>query len=120
MKKIDAEDLLKSGRYLPVPLRDFHKQKGLFKTLWRFYERQEEREKAADPFRHPPLEGLNWLVSHIYVIDWFLWFMARYGYTLRKDPRITPSRDLDEDIRETKADERLSLVVTLSEGRPQP
>lgn len=64
---------LKTGKYLPEPMRDFHDQKNLFKSMH---------------FLHQDCEGAdknpNWVQGHIYIIDFFLWFMASRGYTLQK------------------------------------
>lgn len=67
---------LKSGEYLPPDLRDFHDQKLFFKWLvWK-----KMGPKEADPY----LKGLNFVNVQIAVIDYFLWFMARCGYTLQR------------------------------------
>lgn len=64
---------LKSGEYLPKFLRDFHDQKDHFKTMHTLYR---DNEGAKD---QP-----TWVQGQIYVIDWFLWYMASRGYTLQK------------------------------------
>lgn len=64
---------LKTGEYLPDFMRDFHDQKDLFKAIHSAY-------RNDDPAGRMP----SWVTSHIYVVDWFLWFMASRGYTLQK------------------------------------
>ena len=64
---------MNNGEYLPEILRDFHDQKDLFKTMHYLYQ---DNESAKDV--------PNWINGQIYVIDWFLWYMARRGYTLQK------------------------------------
>jgi len=64
---------LESGKYLPKFLRDFHDQKDLFKTIHILYRNNDGAETMP-----------NWVTGHIYVIDWFLWYMASRGYTLQK------------------------------------
>lgn len=58
------------GKHLPKFMRDFHDQKSLFKGIEHTY-------GCADP-------NVSWEQNHIFVIDYFLWFMAQHGYTLQK------------------------------------
>jgi hypothetical protein len=64
---------LKSGKHLPAPMRDFHDQKNLFKSMHALYEGNDGCENTP-----------NWVDGHIYIIDFFLWFMASRGYTLQR------------------------------------
>ena len=64
---------LRSGEYLPVCMRDFHDQKNLFKSM--HYLQQDNEGGENNP---------TWVQGHIYIIDFFLWFMASRGYTLQK------------------------------------
>ncbi len=66
-------DWLMSGEYLPVCMRDFHEQKNLFKSMHCL---QQDNEGAEN--------NPTWVQGHIYIIDFFLWFMASRGYTLQK------------------------------------
>lgn len=68
---MNLTEYLKSGRYLPQPLRDFHDQKDVFKCV-------------ADMEINRPITCDGWIGRHIYVIDYFLWFMARHGWTLQR------------------------------------
>ena len=79
---------LKSGEYLPPPLRDFHDQKEVFKAI--------HERIAEDP--HELVKRPSWVEGHVYVIDTFLWFMARRGYTLQKTRKKLEFRDLEEDV----------------------
>lgn len=63
---------LKSGKHLPIWLRDFHDQKDTFKAIHEIYCGNESAKE------------INWREAHCYVIDMFLWFMARRGYTLQR------------------------------------
>jgi len=117
MKKIEARDLLKQGtRYLPSFLKDFHGQKDVFKVIWDSYMKAQALKKAQDYYHREPLNGMTWVSSHVYVIDYFLWFMALYGYTLQKDRRITPSRSLEEDIGNMRAEE-LGVLTKMLDNR---
>ncbi len=64
---------LESGEHLPDRMRDFHDQKNLFKSMHYLFQDAESEDKVP-----------NWRDGHVYVIDWFLWFMASRGYTLQK------------------------------------
>jgi len=59
-------------RYIPEEFDDFHDQKDLFKEIWGEYKH--------DNFP----TGLTWVGAHTFVIDIFLWHMARKGYKLQK------------------------------------
>lgn len=86
MAKRDLVGWLKSGEYLPSFLRDFHDQKDLFKCV----------EEIVN--RHPIPNGDSWIGRHVYVVDYFLWFMARHGYTLQKSRRPVEFEDYDKTI----------------------
>jgi len=64
---------LESLEYLPKFMRDFHDQADLFKSIHLLYR---DSSNAS--------EMPNFVNGQIYVIDWFLWFMASRGYTLQK------------------------------------
>jgi hypothetical protein len=65
---------LKSGRYLPGFMRDFHDQKDLFRAIHQTI-KVHETDMARD---------VTWPIGQVYVIDIFLWWMARRGYTLQR------------------------------------
>ncbi len=73
-----VKEWLKSGDYLPPCLRDFHDQKDLFRAMHEFY--REAFRKRSDEQGDLP----QWVGGQIYVIDFFLWFMAAHGYTLQQ------------------------------------
>jgi hypothetical protein len=79
---------LKTGKYLPKFMRDFHDQKDLFKAM----------HTIIVDINKGDLKDISWVAGHIYVIDVFLWFMARRGYTLQKTRTTLPFRDIEEDI----------------------
>ena len=64
---------MQSGKYLPQFMRDFHDQKDLFKLIYYVFNDDTNKDRVPD-----------WITSHCFVIDWFLWFMASRGYTLQK------------------------------------
>jgi hypothetical protein len=67
------ERWLESGRYLPRFMRDFHDQKDLFRAI---HQTIKVHEKDM-------VSGITWPTAQVYVIDIFLWWMARRGYTLQ-------------------------------------
>lgn len=81
-------DWMKSAKYLPEVMRDFHDGKDLFKAM---HEIINANEKANE---------IGWVNGMIYTVDVFLWFMARRGYTLQKNRAKLPFRDLQSDIKE--------------------
>ncbi|WP_392559740.1 hypothetical protein [Orbus mooreae] len=66
---------LNEGKHLPSFMKDFHDQKDIFKLLAHYVQTDTNHE----PDRLP-----NWISAHIYTIDFFLWTMARCGYSLQK------------------------------------
>jgi hypothetical protein len=76
-------------------MRDFHDQKELFKDIQTFV----ENRKKAEP-NYTYLDGLTWVSAQIYVVDFFLWFMAQHGYTLQKSrvPNVE-FHDIEEELK---------------------
>lgn len=70
------------GKHLPAPLRDFHDQKEVFRTMHQMtgWNDKDDREK----FMNNTARDISCANGHIYTIDCFLWFMARHGYTLQR------------------------------------
>lgn len=102
MKNI--ETWLASARYLPEPLRDFHDAKSVFKTI---HARIKDDPQAL-------IKRPSWVEGQCYVIDTFLWFMARRGYTLQRSRAKLHFRDLAADIEEVEAYEHSLLNSFLS------
>ena len=70
-----VDEFMSTNDWLPEPLKDFHDQKNSFKCIHYNYEVSE-----AGPMCPAP----EWPNGHSYAMDWFLWYMARRGYTLQK------------------------------------
>lgn len=94
---------LESGKYLPEPLRDFHDQKAVFFAMHSIV-----REDPTALIKRP-----DWISGQCYVIDVFLWFMARRGWTLQRTRRKGNFRDLDADVRanQEKSDAAWSALL---------
>lgn len=101
MWKLD--NWMTSGGYLPPALRDFHDQKEVFKTM----------HSLVNIGGNDYAKDIDWIAGQRYVIDVFLWFMARRGYTLQRSRARLPFRDLDDDIaRERKRrDEQFAALI---------
>lgn len=65
-------------------MRDFHDQKDVFKAMHNTITNANENGNPHD--------------GHIYVVDTFLWYMARCGYTLQKSRKQVEFKDMDDDI----------------------
>lgn len=104
--KTSMDAWLRTGAYLPEPLRDFHDQKDVFKAI-------HESIHVED---HPSVlaaKSVDWVAGQCYVIDIFLWWMARRGYTLQRTRRRDEFRDLSTDVAEQnrKRAERLNDIM---------
>lgn len=94
MAKPALDAWLRDQAFLPAVLRDFHKQKTLFKRIGQAIEKRRNSLDATSVDHELP----TWIVGHIYVIDYFLWFMAKHGYTLQKTHARYEFYDLDETL----------------------
>ncbi|HBB0270400.1 TPA: hypothetical protein J1D78_000317 [Escherichia coli] len=92
---------LQSGEYLPGFLRDFHDQKDVFNAMHDTIWNANENGNARD--------------GHIYVIDTFLWYMARCGYTLQKSRKNVEFKDMQDDIERSKEWRREAFSRVISE-----
>lgn len=107
------QDWLKSGDHLPPALRDFHDQKDAFKAVWRVVER---KRASAEGCRY--LDGMTWVAAQVFVIDFFLWWMACHGYTLQKTRRKgVEFADLATTIREMKDEDAAAFRKMLDERK---
>lgn len=86
----ELEQWLKSGAYLPPPMRDFHDQKDVFKALY-------ETIRIPKQIQH-----ISWVDAQIFTIDIFLWWMARRGYTLQRCRANQQFVDFDKTVDDAK------------------
>lgn len=100
---------MKSGRYLPPFLRDFHDQKDAFKAM----------HHVIDVEKHEYAKDVSWVVGQCYVIDIFLWFMAKRGYTLQRSRQRLPFRDMDNDISAEREAATRAFAAMLDETRAE-
>ena len=94
-----AREFVKSGKHLPRPLRDFHDQKRLFKRIWQNVRNRQKQDAESGSLLPVTLKDSNWIDCHIFVIDFFLWFMALHGYTLQKSRQPIEFYDFDHAMR---------------------
>ena len=93
---------LKSGKYLPEPLRDFHDQKAVFKAM------------HANVREQPLVRRPDWIEGQVYVIDLFLWYMAQHGWTLQRTRRAGEYLDLAESTRKHEQTTATALLSALT------
>ena len=86
-----VQEWRKAYLFLPKLFRDFHAQKDLFKSIHEHM----DTSKAL-----PQGETVNWITAQCYVVDVFLWFMARHGYTLQKSRTKLDFNDLETTLKE--------------------
>lgn len=70
----NPETYTQDKHYLPDFMKDFHDQKDLFKAIHELYKDNESLKKMPQ----------SWVDNHIFVVDYFLWFMGQHGYKLQK------------------------------------
>jgi hypothetical protein len=83
-----VEKWLSNYEFLPPFMRDFHDQKDLFKAMHELVQTESH---------------VSWVDGHCYVIDVFLWFMAKRGFPLQKTrTKLIGMRDIHADIKSSK------------------
>lgn len=90
----EPDEWLQSGEYLPAFMRDFHDQKDLFKAIDEVVERGRAKALAGQGLDH--LEGVTWVNAHVYTVDFFLWCLARRGWTLQRSRKRLQFADIYE------------------------
>ena len=93
-------------KHLPEFMRDFHNCKELFKAVDQLITCDEES----------PAAKVSWLQGHCYTIDVFLWFMARYGYTLQRNRTKLAFEDLEETLKALQLERNKGFAEMLSKA----
>lgn len=57
------------------------------------------RRRSLWAVEHEYAKSIGWIAGQCYVIDIFLWHMARHGYVLRKASTKLPFEDIEESTR---------------------
>jgi len=107
----DLDKWLRSGKYLPPILRDFHDQKDFFKFIGQRVAATRKRDQERGESTYT-LEEFNWVRFHVITIDFFLWFMAMNGYTLQRSRQRLPFRDYATTIKESRDEWLASLAAS--------
>jgi len=103
LKLTDVSEWMQSGKYLPECLRDFHDQKDIFKAI----------HQTIKVDGNEYCKGISFVAGQCYVIDIFLWYMAKRGYTLQKTRRKGEGfRDLREDVK-AETERRQSAAISV-------
>jgi hypothetical protein len=97
MTKQTPDEFITSGKHLPPIIRDFHDAKDVFKTM----------HSSMDLGKFPKeIQSLGWINCHIFIIDVFLWWMAKRGYTLQKSRQKVGFLNLQEEIEFRRNEEK--------------
>jgi hypothetical protein len=113
VSKKSVKQFRDEGQYLPDALKDFHDQKDIFKLI----------HGVVDVEGNEGTKSVSWVTGHCYVIDVFLWAMARYGYTLQKSRANVEFESLTEAV--AAANSRRSarfahIIESAGKGGEQP
>ena len=92
-----------SQDHIPAQFRDFHDQKDLFKTI-----------DGAIDWEVRGGRPVGWIDAHIYVIDIFLWYMAKRGWTLQRSRAKVDFLSYDQDNRDRQARESKAFAALLN------
>ena len=103
---------LKAGRHLPAEMRDFHDQKALFAAIHAL----QDAGATGPNGSVDRLYEVSPVVGHVYVVDRFLWFMARRGWTLQRSRAGLPFADLAADVQAVAAERRTQFGEMLAAG----
>jgi hypothetical protein len=95
----------KDGKHYPPDFRDFHDQKDLFKLI----------HIVTNVKSHEYCGDISWVKGQCYVIDIFLWCMARYGYTLQKSRSKLEFEDIQEAINAMKKNDAENFAKILTQ-----
>ena len=89
---------MEDAKYLPPIMRDFHDCKRLFKRIHEVVQNARECDKGKVEAYYT--ENLpNWVMAQVYTVDFFLWYMAKCGYTLQRSRKKLPYIDYDADLK---------------------
>jgi hypothetical protein len=100
------DEWLKTGAHLPDVLRDFHDQKDVFKAIHETVDVEKYGQGIA--------QDITWVIGQCYVIDIFLWWMARRGYTLQRSRAKQEFVSLNDTLRALEARRTAVLQAVLA------
>ena len=91
---------------LPDFMKDFHDQKDLFKTIYEWGLKNEHFKDLPN----------SWADNHVFVIDYFLWFMSIHGYKLQRIKSDIAFCDIHATIEQYKNERIKKLSLVLQQG----
>jgi len=100
---------LQSQKHLPLFLRDFGTAGWLFRWIDKKVEKRRNDPRSADMMDDMPTSR----DAHIYVIDFFLWFMAMYGWTLQRSRKRLEFDDIETMLEQFEQEERNAFYAIL-------
>lgn len=100
-------EFVSSLEYLPSCLRDFHDAKDVFKTL----------HATVNVQGHDYCKDTSWTTGQCYVVDVFLWWMAKHGWTLQRSRKRIDFRDLSAAIKVRRDAETAVFLSYMDERR---
>ena len=95
----------KAGKHYHPIMKDFHDAKELFKLI----------HTVTDVEGHEYCGDVSWVKGQCYVVDIFLWCMARYGYTLQKTRTKLDFDDLEADLKALRENQAESFASILNQ-----
>lgn len=93
-----------NGNHLPYFMKDFHDQKNLFKFISDYIDSSEEDHI---------LNTVNPYQAHVYTIDYFLFIMFRYGYSLQKSRMKFDFLSIDDELKKYKDEQNKKFTKML-------
>lgn len=104
-----------ADKHLPRVMRDFHSQKAIFQAM-----HEMTQLPAAKEGEHRAWAGddISWVTGQCYVLDRFLWFMARHGYTLQRSRAKLSFDSLSENLALLESQRVAALKAMLTPTPP--
>lgn len=95
--------------HLPSFMRDFHDQKTLFSYIHQLINKDGKQDHILDQ--------VSWIDAHIYVTDYFLKEMFRYGFSLQKSRAKQEFSDIQDDLAEFRRNRHNAFAKMLEGGK---
>jgi len=108
-KKLNSYRTGDNPKYLPDFIKDFHDQKNLFKFI-------HSTIKVEDDDKDHILKQISYVEAQIYTIDYFLFIMFKYGYSLQKSRAKVSFFDIDYQMKKWKEKNNDNFLNMLQGG----
>lgn len=108
-RKLNESRTGDNPKNLPDFLKDFHDQKYVFKFIHTIIDRENDENHI--------LEQISFVDAQIYTIDYFLFIMFKYGYTIQKSRAKFDFYNIEQDIKKMKENQAESFVNMLKESK---